>query len=575
MTVPQDLPRKISPPALARPWLSGPAERFHLGWQAALLIAAYGASLLLLNLGGQTRVLTYHEVLFAQPAKEMVASGNWILPTFNGVPSTHKPPGSHWAIAVMMLLTGSEAEGVVRIPAVLAAIVTALIVAATAARWFGGRIGLIAGLVQLTSYYVLQLSRLSECDMLLTAAVTGAMCSFAVVNIDGPRGRSNSPWMTVLFFFCCGLAYLFKGLIGPAFIFSGCTLFLLIDQGPKGLRFFLSPLGIGVFLLCTAGWFAAAYAQYPQIWDDQVMHHFGRFQGEMGGEKPRLFYVWSLLLNMAPWSPLIVAGLIYGLRHGLLHQPFWRFAACWIAPGLGLLVFSTFQSKHYAAPLMPPLAIIGALALAAYFRRRQRLPGWLHVLTASLTLTLCAAGSIALLTWRPAGADVIAVLVALLGVGLLVTNFFEFRRLVTPALASAFATCWVLISGVLSFVMPHHDSYRDQAQLAARANRTIPHEATLHLLRLPENQIAYYLAPQMVRFDLPEEFPLGLEDASQDVFVLAPQFLTAELEKLGAVEVLDRCATVNRYLREDERLTLVRLTPSPQRLAEAKRKRTR
>lgn len=574
MTAPSPQPDRSATTG-QRPFLAGPARQFALSCKAALLIAAYGGGLLFLNLGGQTRVLTYHEVLFAQPAKEMVASGNWVLPTFNGLPSTHKPPGSHWAIALMMLLTGSQAEALVRVPAVLAALLTALIVAALASRWFGARIGLIAGLVQLTSYYVLQLARLSECDMLLTAAVSGAMYAFALANIDSPRGRNTSRYVTWLFYLCCGLAYLFKGLIGPAFIFSGCTLFLLLDQGAKGLKFYLSPVGVGLFLLCTAGWFAAAYVQYPQIWDDQVMHHFGRFQGDLGGEKPRLFYLWSILLNMAPWSPLIVAGLIYGLRNGLLHQPFWRFAACWIAPGLGLLLFSSFQSKHYAAPLMPPLAIVGALALAAYFRRRQRLPGWLHLLTAGLTLAFCAAGSLALLRLRPAGGEVMAVLVALLGVGLLVTSFFEFRRLTTPALAAAFATCWVLISGVLAYVMPHHDSYRDQALLAARTNRTLPAGATLHLLRLPENQIAYYLAPHVARFDLPEEFPPSLEDASQNVYVLAPQFLAAELEKLGAVDVLDRCASVNRYLREDERLTLMRLTPSAERLAEAKRKRTR
>src|SRR5262245_19683331 len=114
------MPALIAPSAPAphlehRPFLAGSADQFRLTWAAVALIAAFGASLLMFNLGGQTRVLTYHEVLFAQPAKEMVASGNWALPKFNGLPSTHKPPGAHWAIALVMILTGSEAEALVRL----------------------------------------------------------------------------------------------------------------------------------------------------------------------------------------------------------------------------------------------------------------------------------------------------------------------------------------------------------------------------------------------------------------------------------------------------------------------------
>ena len=71
-----------------------------LSWPAGLLVAVYSGSVLLLNPGVEERTLTYHEVVFAQPAREMIATGNWLLPTFNGVPYTDKTPGPHWAIAI-------------------------------------------------------------------------------------------------------------------------------------------------------------------------------------------------------------------------------------------------------------------------------------------------------------------------------------------------------------------------------------------------------------------------------------------------------------------------------------------
>jgi hypothetical protein len=42
---------------------------------------------------------------------------------------------------------------------------------------------------------------------------------------------------------------------------------------------------------------------------------------------------------------------------------------------------------------------------------------------------------------------------------------------------------------------------------------------------------------------------------------LAPEFVIAELQKQHNVEVVDRCATVNRFLTERDRITLVRVTP--------------
>jgi 4-amino-4-deoxy-L-arabinose transferase-like glycosyltransferase len=170
-----------------------------LSWPALVLIVLYGFSLLIVQLGDQ-RTLTYHEVLFAQPAKEMLATGNWVMPQHTGVPSTHKPPGTHWVLAATMWLTGSDTEGVLRVPSVLAAIMTALITAGLATRWFGRRLGLAAGLMLLTSYFVLQLARLAECDMLLTAAVCGAMACFAVANVDSPRGRVEARWPNWLFY---------------------------------------------------------------------------------------------------------------------------------------------------------------------------------------------------------------------------------------------------------------------------------------------------------------------------------------------------------------------------------------
>jgi 4-amino-4-deoxy-L-arabinose transferase-like glycosyltransferase len=524
--------------------------------------------MLLPCLGGATRALTYHEVLFAQPAKEMLATGNWVLPKFAGIPSTHKPPGAHWAIAVAMLLTGSEAEAIARLPAALAGVATALLVAVLAARWFGPRVGLVAGLAQPSMYYVLQLARLAECDMLLTLAVTGAMACFAVANVEGPCGRSVArrwPW---LFYGCTTLAFFFKGLIGPAFVLSGCGAYALIGRDWRGLKFLLNPLGVAGFLVSTVAWLAAAYWQYPPILEHQVMHHFGRFQGDMGGKGDAFFYAYSVPLILLPCAPLVIYGVIRGVRLGLYTLPWWRFTTCWMIPGLLLLNLSSFKSKHYAAPLMPPLTIVAALVLLAWLRpqpsisRRSRV-AWAAVSVASAALAVVA-GAVGLAWTMGDEARTLVGLGGIAAAGAAAVFWCRLRQQNRAALGAVFGTAWIVIVGTLAFVIPQHDSYRGQTELAQRINQLVPGRTPLCLVNLPangENQIVYYLRQELWRYDRWDDFQQTLP-SGVETFVLAPLARGGDLAQLGEVKQLD-LAPARRKQPEAERLTLYRLTSRP------------
>ena len=136
----------------------------HLRRRWQLVISVYGLSLLFMNLGSG-RVLTRHEVFTAQPAREMLHGGNLIVPSFLGKPRTKKPPTMSWLIAASMALFRSQAEWVARLPSVLAAILTALLIGSLAAQWFDELTGLLAGLMQCAVVYVFMQARLAEADI--------------------------------------------------------------------------------------------------------------------------------------------------------------------------------------------------------------------------------------------------------------------------------------------------------------------------------------------------------------------------------------------------------------------------
>lgn len=523
------------------------------GW----VVVLYATTLLLVGAAG-TGPLTHHEVLYSQPAREMLATGDWAVPHNMGLPWTEKPPAVHWVNALAMALTGSSGELAVRLPSVLSGAGLALLMAVLAARWFGPRAGLLAGLIQGTTLYTLRLARLAEVEMLLTLAIAGAMACFLLACVDSPRGRSRARWLPWVFYLCVAASFLLKGLVGPIFVFGACGAYILWQREWSGLRFLLSPIGIGLALAAVLAWAIPAYLRYPPYLDMLVLHHFGRLKGELGGGKDPFYYLYSTLLVVLPWTPAVLWGAVQVVRRGGLREPLWRFAICWIVPGLLLLHASTYKASHYLSPLMPPLSLLGALGLMHFvslFRRRS----WTYfALRAVPAVAGCAAGAAAVILLQTDDSVMIAILLAVLGLGLLATIIFESRGQRRAYLLAVFALVWLVAAGAFWGVLPHHNSYSDQTALARRINARVPAGAPLYTVGLWEDQIVYYLQPTLIRSSVRQ---LAAADRDADsLYVLAPEKRAEELALAGEVRQVDQCPTMKWYLAErGGRLTLFRI----------------
>lgn len=132
---------------------------------------------LAIGLGGSGR-LTYHEAFVAQTAREMIATGNILVPTIDGQPWIEKPPLAGWLVAGMGKLAGGVSEVVARVPSAVAATLLALGIAVFAARRFGPNVGWLAGLVQASTFWFVVRGRLAEADILLACLVTWGMVAF-------------------------------------------------------------------------------------------------------------------------------------------------------------------------------------------------------------------------------------------------------------------------------------------------------------------------------------------------------------------------------------------------------------
>ena len=66
-----------------------------------------------------------HECFVSVAAREMLASGNWVEPMFNGKPRLQKTPLSYWLVASIASVTGKVDEFAARLPSAVFAFLSA------------------------------------------------------------------------------------------------------------------------------------------------------------------------------------------------------------------------------------------------------------------------------------------------------------------------------------------------------------------------------------------------------------------------------------------------------------------
>jgi hypothetical protein len=166
------------------------------------------------------------------------------------------------------------------------------------------------------------------------------------------------------------------------------------------------------------------------------------------------------------------------------------------------------------------------------------------------------------------GAWGICGLITVLGAGLLTMIEMERRRHFNLHLTAVFGTVWIVVAGVFTWIMPEHNNYRHQTELARRINGQLPADAAVYLVEIPENQIAFYLDRPFRRHDQSDEFTAALPPKkSGRYYIVGPERLAETLRAAGEVTVIDRCESIIRWMKPDDRLTCFQFESSPAKIA--------
>jgi 4-amino-4-deoxy-L-arabinose transferase-like glycosyltransferase len=542
----------------ARRGAASPARLGLRPW-SAMVIITYGASLLLIGL--DRLVMTYHEVNYSEPAREMLRGSGWLMTRFAGQPFVEKPPLINWSIAAAMALFHSDSGWVARLPSVLSAIAGALLIAAIAARWFGDRIGLYSGLAQLTSTYVQAQGRRAEPDMLLCALVSAAMAVFALGNIEvagaPPSARANPR----IFYGAAALSFLPKGPIGPVLVLLPCAAFAVLGRASR--RFLLDPAGLCIFFLIVLAWPIALFLGYPAGLASLWSEHWLRLSGAWGTQA-WLLYLYIPFLLMLPWTPLVLSGAAALTVERAWTQPIWRLMALWIAAGTLFMSLSPFKHWHYMVPILPPLSILAAVGLERLVHAARPHFGVRMLLIASSLLAVPA-----LYHFLRPQAGLISALMVLAMAGMSVALYLQWRWSGEAAAAAIFVTVWIVSVAAQLAVTPRFQTYLASTQMARRVNLEVPAGSPLYLMGAPHSQMVYYLTMPIVAVGDPGAVVRDSMARRQAIYVLGPRWTQPILSGLGEVQTLDQDSSLRRSESERDRLLLMKLTlssPAPERV---------
>ena len=514
-----------------------------------LLSALLAAALVLffVDLGGSA-IWDANEAFYVETPREMMERGDYVFPTFNYEPRVNKPVLSYWIVAGFYKLFGVSVA-VQRIPIAIGGVLLVLIA------FFLGRVaypdhadrdtaikaGLWAALGFAVSPRLVMFSRRIFIDIYITLFMAATLLFFALAERYPNRRRL----FLALMYVSVGLGVLTKGPVAVALPGLVFFLYLFAHRELRRVTQMMVPAGALIVLAIVVPWYAALYARdgWTHIASFFVGENLGRFSDGIGFETDRgpEFYLGVLFSDGFPWALMLFPALAMWWRHrrpATEYRPPARIQSLlfiWIAAITVFFSFSASKQDLYIYPVMPAIAALGGVAIAAFAPGARWMAAVIGALFAILGAGILYVFRMSENVYEVSGIE----LVAAVGIA---------GGLATVALAAsgrwhkgllAFLAAGILINWILVLrVLPSFEKYKPVPSItAALEPRLSPEDVVAHYsVSMPS--MVYYLRRHVeVTYD-PETF-LGLMRGPKRVYGV---LWTEDYERLKDAFGVPTCA---------------------------------
>jgi 4-amino-4-deoxy-L-arabinose transferase-like glycosyltransferase len=334
-------------------------------WQVAVLIVLVGVAYFI---RADALPLRGEEPTRAQIAYEMVYRHDWLVPRVQGEPLRIRPPLQNWVNAACCIILGNWDVYTIRLPSVLATLLTTLLIYGYA-RIRLGRLGAFtaaAGFATMADMFKMGLYAETEPLFILFVSASLLLWHWGVL-------RHWPDWLAyAVGYACMALATLTKGIQAPPYFVGGIVVYLVLSRQWRRLFCWGHVAGIVIGAVILLAWIVPyglvmGRPAAMEVWfGDLSVQNSRRVLDWDPGETAMHLVTYPLEVAAAtlPWCLWLLPYVRGDFRRrlgdtrsmaiflGVCSAVAWP--TCWIPPG-GL--------PRYFAPLFPCLAVLIGLAV--------------------------------------------------------------------------------------------------------------------------------------------------------------------------------------------------------------------
>lgn len=374
---------------------------FNLSRNRLLLVLLAFAAVMIFTGIGLRSPWPADEPRFAEVAREMVASGNWLIPMRGGEFYPDKPPVFMWSIALFYWLTGSLKVAFL-LPNALCSLLTLGLAFDLGARLWNPRTGTIAVLLLMLAPQFLIQAQKAQIDAMVACWITVACYGLIRHFFLGPAwGWHFTAWAFM------GLGIITKG-VGflPAFMLIPILVLGLRDRqlfsDTLTWRCALGPLAM---FAVVAAWLIPMVLYVNSLGTEEALAYRDNILFKQTGERyadswghiqPWHYYLTSVIPSLWFPLPLLLLALTRPMAEAIRQRPVIVVLLAWIV--LVIVFFSISPGKRgvYVLPALPMLA----LAIAPALRTRRPARWFPPILTGLHLLLAIALISVGIMAWN-------------------------------------------------------------------------------------------------------------------------------------------------------------------------------
>jgi 4-amino-4-deoxy-L-arabinose transferase-like glycosyltransferase len=461
-------------------------------------------------------LLRSDEGRYAEIAREMFVTGDWVTIRYNGLKYFEKPPFHLWMTAIAYHLFG-VGEWQARLWVAVSGLAGMLVSMLAARRWFGPRVALLTGLVLIATPTWVLGSRFNSLDMSVSGALACVLAGFLMAQHPLTLPGARRAWM-YFSWLAIGIAVLTKGLIGMALPGLVLTVYMLATRDWGLWRRLHMPGGLILLAVITVPWFVLVSLRNPEFPQFFFIHeHWDRYTSTVHNRgEPVWYFVPQLLAGFLPWLGLS-GGIVTAVRQEVRDGGFRPLLLLATWAGAIFVFFSLSGSKlpGYIIPIFPALGILAAVALDRLTPKAWRFQVTVMLVLAGIGLMASPLvgrlGSANMpnaqfLSYVPWIAAACAIAVAGLAVG-------RWQARADTTLRSILTVSVTLFSAFSVGLLGHETLGRSSSgvDLVAPIKAILTPDMPIYSVRLLDHTVPFYLQRTTIMVEAPDELEFGVQ----------------------------------------------------------------